>query len=356
MEPCFLITQPQFWVETCGKNRMRLVTRIRRQANTAMVRLTFLGSLLDAANLLKDVISQFTRVASVDLMPKEEMCSYCYKTKLQMMQSSPYSYYNQRYKYNLETVIKNCGVTSNTTIPDDLSVTQPEDKPFCPDDSSYTTKDGDTCTSIALDYSVASAALYMGNQDQIRDCNQVVVGQELCLPLSCDHTYVLKSNDTCRSIEEANAEIMFDNSTKRIIPLRQVNPWIDTYCSNLQSTSWAYGKVLCLTPQSGLFNATDPVSTSYNPWGTESSGYGSWVVLPPDNATVAAGTTKHCGKWHTATTGDSCTQICVQDRITSNLFLQVNPSLQSANCTGLLIPGNAYCTGPMRGWNYTVAT
>lgn len=271
------------------------------------------------------------------------------------MQSSPYSYYNQRYKYNLETVIKNCGVTSNTTIPDDLSVTQPEDEPFCPDDSSYTTKDGDTCTSIALDYSVASAALYMGNQDQIRDCNQVVVGQELCLPLPCDHTYVLKSNDTCRSIEEANAAIMFDNSTKRIIPLRQVNPWIDTYCSNLQSTSWAYGKVLCLTPQSGLFNATDPVSTSYNPWGTESSGYGSWVVLPPDNATVAAGTTKHCGKWHTATTGDTCTQICVQDRITSNLFLQVNPSLQSANCTGLLIPGNAYCTGPMRGWNYTVA-
>ncbi|RAH56629.1 hypothetical protein BO85DRAFT_460024 [Aspergillus piperis CBS 112811] len=257
-----------------------------------------------------DVISQFTHVTSVDLMPKDKI---------------PYSYYNQRYKYNLETVIKNC------------------DKLFFPDDSSYITKDGDTCTSIALDYS-------------IRDCNQVVVGQELCLPLSCDHTYVLKSNDTCRSIEEANAEIVFDNSTKRIIPLRQVNPWIDTYCSNLQSTSWAYGKVLCLTPQSGLFNATDPVSTSYNPWGTESSGYGSWVVLPPDNATVAAETTKHCGKWHTATTEDSCTQICVQDRITSNLFLQVNPSLQSANCTGLLIPGNAYCTGPMRGWNYTVAT
>ncbi|KAJ5649234.1 uncharacterized protein N7484_002957 [Penicillium longicatenatum] len=204
----------------------------------------------------------------------------------------------------------------------------------------YTTKDGDTCTSIALDYSVASAALYMGNQDQIRDCNQVVVGQELCLPLSCDHTYVLKSNDTCRSIEEANAEIMFDNSTKRIIPLRQVNPWIDTYCSNLQSTSWAYGK--CLRPT--ILGARKALAI------------GSWVVLPPDNATVAAGTTEHCGKWHTATAGDSCTQICVQDKITSNLFLQVNPSLQSANCTGLLVPGNAYCTGPMRGWNYTVAT
>ncbi|KAJ5552813.1 pectin lyase-like protein [Penicillium frequentans] len=301
-----------------------------------------------------DIISQFTRVASVELMPKEEMCSYCYKTKLEMMQSSPYSYYTQRYKYNLETVITNCGFTANTTIPDDLSVTEPEDQPFCPEDKAYTTKNGDTCTSIALDYSVASAALYMGNQDQIRDCSQVVVGQDLCLPPSCEHTYILQSNDTCLSIEEANADIMFDNSTKRIIPLRQVNPWIDTYCSNLQGTSWAYGKVLCLTPQSGMFNATYPVPTSYNPWGTESSGYGTYIVPPPENATVAAGSTEHCGKWHTAVTGNSCAQICIENKITSNLFLAVNPSLQSSNCTELLVSGNAYCTRPMRGWNYTV--
>ena len=289
-------------------------------------------------------------------MPKDEMCSYCYKTKLQMMQSSPYSYYNQRYKHNLETVIDNCGFTANTTIPDDLRITEPEEDPFCPADSKYTTKKGDTCTSIALDYSIASAALYMGNQDQIRDCNQVFVGQDLCLPLSCEFTHVLRPNDTCRSIEEANAEIMFDNSTKRIIPLRQVNPWIDTYCTNLQSTAWAYGNVLCLTPQSGLFNATDPVYTSYNPWGTESSGYGSFVVSPPDNSTVAYGTTEHCGKWHTVTDGETCTQICVQDKITSNLFVAVNPSLDSTDCTGLLVPGTTYCTGPMRGWNYTVVT
>ncbi|KAJ5291569.1 pectin lyase-like protein [Penicillium angulare] len=59
---------------------------------------------MDTINLLKGVISEFMRV-------------------LQMMQSSPYSYYSSRYKYNLETFIENCGITANTTIPDDIAVT-----------------------------------------------------------------------------------------------------------------------------------------------------------------------------------------------------------------------------------------
>ncbi|CAG8040248.1 unnamed protein product [Penicillium olsonii] len=300
-----------------------------------------------------DIISNFTVVSSVELMPRDEMCSYCYKTKLQMMQSSPYSYYNQHYKNNLETVVEKCGFDSNTTIPEGLGTAEPEDDVLCPAGSTYTTKGGDTCTSIALDYSLSSAALYMGNQDLIRDCDQVVVGKELCLPLSCAHTYVLKPNDTCRSIEEANQEILFDKSTKIVTALRQFNPWIDTYCTNLHSTAWAYGNVLCLAPQAGNFENMVPVETSYNPWGTESSGYGIYAVFAPQNATVAAGTTERCGSWHVATAGESCAQICVQNKITSSLFLAVNPSLESATCTELLVPGRAYCVAPMRGWDYT---
>ncbi|KAE8381463.1 pectin lyase fold/virulence factor [Aspergillus bertholletiae] len=300
-----------------------------------------------------DIISKFTRVARVELMPKDEMYSYCYKTKLQMMQSSPYSYYNKIFQHNLETVAARCGFTTNTTIPESLAATIPEDDPLCVSDNIYTTKKGDTCTSIALNHSISSAALYMGNQDLIRDCNQVVTGKNLCLPLSCERTYVLQPGDTCRSIEQDNAILLYDNSTKIITPLRQLNPWIDTYCTNLQSTAWAFGRVLCLTPQSGVFNATEPVPTSYNPWGTEGSGYGSYVIDPPTNTTVATGTTQRCGRWHTVVAGESCTQICVQDKITSNLFVAVNPSLNAVDCTGSLIPGLAYCTAPMRGWNYT---
>ncbi|GES64143.1 pectin lyase-like protein [Aspergillus terreus] len=301
-----------------------------------------------------DVISTFTRVARVELMPKEEMCSYCYKTKLQMMQSSPYSYYNEVFQHNLEVVMKNCDFITNTTIPQDLVLTAPEDEPLCVSGKTYTTKDGDTCTSIALEHSVSSATLYMGNQDLIRDCQQVVVGKVLCIPLSCEHTYVLQEDDTCFSIERANSFPLFDSRIKKIITLRQLNPWINAYCTNLQSTAWAFGRVLCLSHQAGVLTETDVVATSHNPWGTEGSGYSGWQVEPPRNATLAEGTTKSCGKWHTALTDELCTQICVQHKITSSLFMAVNPSLDPADCTASLTPGLTYCTGPLHGWNYTV--
>ncbi|PGH27695.1 hypothetical protein AJ80_00710 [Polytolypa hystricis UAMH7299] len=301
-----------------------------------------------------DIINEFTLVSTIDDMPHDEMCSYCYSTKLKMMQSSPYSYYNDIFQYNLETVISNCGISANTTIPGLLKTAEPEDDPMCLSDNIYTTMEGDTCTSIALDYSVSSAGLYMGNQDLIRDCGQVVLGKDLCLPLPCEYTYVLQENDTCRSIEKDNAEILFDNSTKTWASLRQLNPWIDTYCSNLQSTAWAWGKVLCLSPQSGVFTSTDPVPTSSTPWDTENLGYGAYLVDPPDNATVATGTTLRCGGWHTTVAGESCPQICLQNKITSALFLAVNPSLDSASCAESLAAGLTYCTAPMRGWNYTV--
>jgi hypothetical protein len=157
-----------------------------------------------------DIIESFTTVATVEDMPHDELCSYCYVTKLKMMQSSQYSYYNELFQHNLETVTSKCGISANTTIPPPLIIVEPEEEPLCLSDNIYYTKAGDTCTSIALDYSVSSAALYMGNQDLIRNCQRVAVGQKLCLPLSCEHTYVLQPNDTCRSIEQVNAQIMFE--------------------------------------------------------------------------------------------------------------------------------------------------
>lgn len=43
-----------------------------------------------------------------------------------------------------------------------------------------------------------------------------------------------------------------------------------------------------------------------------------------------------------------------QDKVTGNLFLAANPSLNSANYLELFIPGSACFTMPMRGSNYTV--
>lgn len=302
---------------------------------------------------LIDVINNFTLVASFEDMPQSELCSYCYITKLKMMQSSSYSFYNDYYQTQLEYIVSKCGISANTTIPAPLATLEPEDPPICLSGNMYKTRAGDTCTSIGLDYSVSSAALYMGNQELVQDCNDPLVGKDLCLPLPCEHTYVLQPNDTCYSIEADNFDIMFNATTRTITSLRQVNPWIDTYCLNLQATSDAYGLVLCLSPQGGVFNATDPVSTSFNPW-TDRTGYGNYPVEPPENATVADGTTLRCGRWATATDGDTCSEICVRNTITSALFLEVNPSLNPKNCTGSLVSGLTYCTAPMRGWNYTI--
>lgn len=141
-----------------------------------------------------EVIRNFTTVATVDNMPASEICSYCYITKLQMMQSSQYSYYNDFYKSNLETVQSRCGIAGDTTLPPPLFIGDPdeeEEELFCLSDITYTTREGDTCKSIALDFSVSSAALYMGNQDLIRDCDRVVPNKEICIPLPCRNTYVL---------------------------------------------------------------------------------------------------------------------------------------------------------------------
>ncbi|KAH8698403.1 pectate lyase superfamily protein-domain-containing protein [Talaromyces proteolyticus] len=301
-----------------------------------------------------DIIQNFTRVATVDDMSHDELCSYCYKTKLQLMQSSQYSYYNEIFKHSLETVVSKCGIAANTTIPSSLTIIEPAEEPICISENIYTTKDGDTCTSIALDYSLSSAALYMGNQNLIHDCQKVAKGAKLCLPLSCEHTYILQDQDTCRSIERANAVVLYNNSRAIKSVLRQFNPWIDTHCTNLHETSQAYGSVLCLSPQYGYFNTTDPVHTSRNPFAVgQSDGYGAYPIDPPLNYTVAPGTTLRCGKWHVASESESCAQICIQDEITNKLFLDVNPSLSFENCTQGLVSGYAYCTGPMRGWNYT---
>ncbi|KAL2802724.1 hypothetical protein BJX63DRAFT_99406 [Aspergillus granulosus] len=305
-----------------------------------------------------EVIRNFTRVATVEDMPLNEMCSYCYITKLQMMQSSPYSYYDDFYKANLETVQSKCGVSGDTSIPPPLVTEEPEEEaPFCLSDVTYTTVEGDTCTSIALNFSVASVALYIGNQGLIRDCSRVVPDQKLCIPLSCQYTHVLQDDDTCDSIEDANFDIMFDSTTATSFTLRDLNPWIDPFCTNLHDTSTAHGRVLCLSPQGGVYTATNPAMPGYDP-NADRSGWGSYPVELPENATVAEGTTLRCGEWHTALRGETCPAICVQAGITHPLFVAVNPSLgsDSVACSNSLVPGLTYCTGPLRGWDYTVSS
>lgn len=137
-------------------------------------------------------------------MPKDELCSYCDVTKLQMMPASQYSVYNEVYKWRLEYVQNECGISGPTAIPSELGRRESEPEPLCVSRTTYTTQDGNSCDSIELKYSVASASIFTGNPGLIMDCSDVPGGIDLCMPLTCEEQYILKDNDICTSIEFAN--------------------------------------------------------------------------------------------------------------------------------------------------------
>lgn len=263
-----------------------------------------------------------------------------------MMQRSSYSVYDEYFQADLEEVHAQCGISGPTGMPPSLDA-PPEfpPEPICASGKTYTTVDGDTCDSISLQFNVSSASLVMANTRHPMICDRLPSDMDLCLPIACASTYVLKDTDTCRSIEAANSNDVGD--------VRKYNPWVEFDCSNLQSTTHAFGHVICLGASGGSYTATAPIpGVTLAPGQT--SEYLKTAVDPPSNATVADGTTLKCGKWHVAKQGETCPIICLGESITSSLFLAANPSLSKSNCSLDLVKGNAYCVGPTKDWASSV--
>jgi LysM repeat protein len=285
-------------------------------------------------------------------MPKDELCSPCYVNLHRTMQSSPYSIYHvatesEYLQACLEYIYSRCPVKSgSTSIKDPQYIPVEEDTVPCFTEVTYTTKSGDTCDTIARSFSVASGALQSANSDKIYNCTGLQPDKELCILMTCDKLYILQDTDTCQSIKLDNG-IGLDN-------LQAYIPWINWFCDNLVSTAWMRGRTLCLSPQGGFYNVTDPIpGVIIAPGG--STGYTTTVTQPPANATVAKGTILACGKWYTVTTvGNTCAEVCTQTGITADLFRTVNPSLagnSAEDCTGLLKQGLTYCVGPVWDWD-----
>jgi hypothetical protein len=271
------------------------------------------------------------------------------------MQSSPYSVYNSGlnpiYKETLEHIYATCPGESGPTEIHAPVITEENEPNLCFTEAKYTTKAGDTCDSIAQSHSVASASLVNFNPNFLYNCTDITPGLELCLPLTCDTLYILQESDTCRSIEREQG--------LQVGAVRKYNPWVNYWCDNLQSTTWTNGHTICLTPQAGYFNVTDPIPGVVIAPG-ESTGYTSAAVPPPKDATVAEGTTEYCGRWYKVTSAeDSCVNICTTNGITIGLFREVNPSIAgtgSGDCTGLLKVGLTYCVGPIYTWDSITTT
>ncbi|KAM5345868.1 hypothetical protein ACJ41O_011729 [Fusarium nematophilum] len=284
-----------------------------------------------------DIIYDFTLAENIDKMPTKELCSDCYVGRLKMMQASPFSYYSRDsfYEDALKQAVKRCSLSNQPTTAKDSPFPPGPSKPaFCLSDVTYTTKAGDTCDSLALKYSVSSAAIFIGNPD-ILDCNDMVGGVSICLPLQCK-TYKLEEDDTCMSVAYATGLDQGD--------IRPLNPWVHELCGNLRSAAETLGRVICITPPGGRYEH-DVNNTSSDPAYSE---YADQAVPPPSGAILAQKTTQDCGRWYTVQKGDDCARVLVQHHISLPLFAAANPSVSQDSCTANLIPGRTYCVGPTR--------
>ncbi|KAG5827303.1 hypothetical protein H9Q74_002592 [Fusarium xylarioides] len=284
-----------------------------------------------------DVIYNFTLSESIDKMPTNELCSDCYVGRLKMMQASPFSYYNKDpfYEDALKKAVKRCSLSNvPTTAKDSPFPSEPSEPEFCLSDVTYTTKAGDTCDSLAIKYSVSSAAIFIGNPG-IMNCTDMVEGVSICMPLQCK-TYKLQENDSCMSVAYFTGLQQDD--------IRLLNPWVHELCGNLQSATIVLGRVICTTPPGGEYDH-DVNTTNSDPAYSE---YADKAVPPPSGATLATDTTKDCGRWYTVQKGDDCARVLVQYHISLPLFIQANPSVSEGSCTTDLVPGRTYCVGPTK--------
>lgn len=293
------------------------------------------------ANFSTDILYSYASFTTVSEIPEHELCSKCFVDHYGMMMTSPYSYYNKGHQKLMDRVYSVCGKPDKLPLSTDpINQGGEEAEPFCLSNVYYNTTAGDTCDTIALAYNVSSAALAMGNR-KLSSCKVIQPALKLCIPLSCNTIYTLAAEDTCKSIEAEH--------NMKIGQLQSWNPWIMNDCSNLHTGADWLGKTICMSPQGGLSTVQPPEVLIQTPYENE---YAKVVVPPPIGATVAPGTATRCGKWHTATDEDTCTLLCMQNKISLSLFVKVNPTLLEEGCS--LIPKFTFCTKPVEGWEVLV--
>jgi len=120
---------------------------------------------------------------------------------------------------------------------DNLFVGQQLCIPFPPTGCSaqYTVLSGNTCTQIAAQFGTTFAALVAANPALNAQCSNLAVGEVLCIPEpQCSAEYTVKAGDVCLSIVDQFPPVT-------VAELLAANPEIDSNCDNL-----LIGEVLCI--------------------------------------------------------------------------------------------------------------
>ncbi|EXU95641.1 LysM domain protein [Metarhizium robertsii] len=297
-----------------------------------------------------DILESWDSVDELDKMPETQLCSYCFGTKLRMMQQSPYSGYDELFANTLEIVNEKCGIDSPITPQRELNGINPTRPASCPSGQAHVGREGDTCDTIALANSVSAATLYFLNPG-LTNCSDIAAGTQLCLPDKCNTVYQVQEGDRC--VEVA---VRAGTSWMKLVDW---NLGLDSRCSNLWSRDPFWGRVICTSVPGGGFINTGSHSPeggigngNTGGQGGSGDGYADDIVEPPKGAAVAEGTAKKCGKYVQAKDHDTCSRMVSSRAVPMDLFLQVNPSLgTAAECDSKLVDGALYCVHPFRYWN-----
>ncbi|KAF7354410.1 hypothetical protein MVEN_01130000 [Mycena venus] len=274
--------------------------------------------------------------------PTNELCSSCMLGTLNSTLSNPITFYPDFYA-TLQSALKICGSSFNaynvTPSPNSGPLfvsTGPSTAPSGSNDTvdttcaltgrNVTTTASQTCTDIASNFSVGWYDILSNNPAiQTANCTAGIrSGTTLCLPQACT-TYTPTTNQTCEDIVAAGNKILASsNQSITTTQLVSFNPSLDTGCVHV-SRQW--GLSLCITPHGGFpdvsaagLNAQPPVPSPT-------------AIVPPPGSTPP-GTTSNCGAWYFVQPGDFCTKVALNNSITLDDLITLNPMLNE-ECTNL---------------------
>ncbi|KAI0536382.1 hypothetical protein GGR58DRAFT_396692 [Xylaria digitata] len=270
-----------------------------------------------------------------------DLCSECVVNLFRHQQSTPYSNYDPNMAEAWAAIQANCGLSFPTatqtlkTNVTSLGNYAPSGYPtaLCVGGGNYTVVSGDNCNDIAKKTSVSTGSLITLNSLRM-NCSNLLIGQSLCIPPACD-TYEVQPDNTCVGIAT-----QFSTSFQQIIAW---NPTINPYCTNLIA-----GQNICVGPPGGFQNFSTIPGASV----TKTAIYATTTADRPSS--VASGTTTKCGKYYTVQLGDYCELVALNQTISLDLLLALNPQIDDS-CTNLQA-NVAYCVIPTQDWNTTTTS
>ncbi|KAJ7864455.1 hypothetical protein B0H14DRAFT_3443508 [Mycena olivaceomarginata] len=255
--------------------------------------------------------------------PTNKLCTPCMLGTINATLSNPLTFYPDFYAV-LQSALKVCGSAFSqynvTHPPTTTSIFSPGPltTPIGANDTVSTTcaltgrnvTSTGTCADIASEFSVGWFDVLVNNPSiQATNCTSGIgPGTTLCLPQACT-TYTPAANQTCKDIvTAANGLLASSGQSITVTQLISFNPGLEIGCAHVARQ---YGLSLCIRPPPGQ--------------------------TPP-------GTTSNCGGWYFVEKGDFCTQVALNNSVTLEDFLTMNPELNS-ECTNLWA-NYWYCVAP----------